>query len=69
MIDPTGAKWRKSTHSGNSGDCVEVATNLLDRTGYVLVRDSKQPDGPVLAFTPSEWKAFAAGVQDGEFSL
>lgn len=57
--------WRKSTHSGtNGGDCVEVA-DLPD--GGRAVRDSKNPQGPVLSFTPSEWQAFTAGVRDGQF--
>jgi hypothetical protein len=55
-------EWRKSTHSGNEGgNCVEVA--LTTRT--VHVRDSKDPDGPTLAFTPDAWAAFvrvAAGA-------
>ena len=33
----------------------------------VLVRDSKNPDGPVLTFTPDEWQAFLTGAQAGEF--
>jgi hypothetical protein len=33
------------------------------------MRDSKDPDGPVLTFTPDEWNAFTLGVQDGEFDL
>jgi Domain of unknown function (DUF397) len=33
----------------------------------ILMRDSKHPDGPVLAFTEAEWRAFIAGVKDGEF--
>ncbi len=33
----------------------------------ILMRDSKNPDGPVLAFTEAEWRAFIAGVKDGEF--
>jgi hypothetical protein len=33
----------------------------------VGVRDSKNPTGPALIFTPSEWDAFTAGVADGEF--
>jgi hypothetical protein len=33
------------------------------------MRDSKDPDGPVLTFTPDEWKAFTLGVQDGEFDV
>jgi Domain of unknown function (DUF397) len=59
------ADWRKSSHSGdNGGNCVEVARNL---PGAVAVRDSKNPEGPKLVFTPDEWRAFAAGVRDGEF--
>jgi len=69
MTDQTGAVWRKSPHSNNGGNCVEVATNLLARTGRVLVRDSKDPGGPVLAFTPAEWDAFVRGVHDGQFAL
>jgi hypothetical protein len=42
---------------------VEVA----DLPGIVAVRDSKDPDGPKLAFTADEWAAFTAGVKDGEF--
>lgn len=33
-----------------------------------FLRDSKDPEGPVLAFTPGEWDAFLAGVRNGEFS-
>ena len=69
MVDPTGAVWHKSVRSGNGGSCVEVATNLLDAQGVVFVRDSKNPDGPALAFTPAEWEAFTGGVRDGEFDL
>ncbi|MBQ1027190.1 DUF397 domain-containing protein [Micromonospora sp. C95] len=50
----TGATWRTSTRSGNT-DCVEVADNL---PGLVAVRDSKDRQGPVLAFTPSTWRCF-----------
>ncbi|OZV83701.1 DUF397 domain-containing protein [Micromonospora echinospora] len=55
-MDLTGARWRKSTRSsGNGGACVEVADNL---PGVVGVRDSKDPDGPALAFSPTAWRAF-----------
>jgi hypothetical protein len=48
--------WRKSTHSGgNGGDCIEVAT-----ADAVLVRDSKDRDGLVLAFTSATWTTFVA---------
>ena len=51
----------KSTLSGGGG-CVEVAR--MDDT--VLVRDSKDRDGPVLVFSPREWDAFLARVRAGE---
>lgn len=57
--------WRKSSHSGGSNQCVQVADNVPG--GQVWVRDSKNPDGDVLHFTSAEWKAFVAGVRDGEF--
>jgi Domain of unknown function (DUF397) len=56
--------WRKSSHSENGG-CVEVA--CVD--GCVLVRDSKDPGGPVLKFNFHEWNAFVGGVNGGEFDL
>ena len=65
MADYSNAQWRKSTRSGNGNNCVEVATNL---EGAILVRDSKNPTGPALAFTPEEWKAFVGGIRDGEFN-
>jgi hypothetical protein len=37
--------------------------------GIVAVRDSKNPDGPKLAFTRREWEAFAAGVKASRFDL
>lgn len=69
MPDLTGAVWRKSIRSGNGNACVEVADNLVDELGVVLVRDSKDRTGPVLSFTRAEWTAFLAGVTDGEFTL
>lgn len=51
----TGAVWRKSSRSNNTGECVEVANNL---PGRVQVRDSKDQSGPILTFTPSAWSAF-----------
>ena len=66
-MDLSSASWRKSSYSGgNGGGCVEVARNL---PGIVAVRDSKDPDGPALIFTPDEWRSFAAGIRGGEFDL
>jgi hypothetical protein len=57
-------RWRKSSHSGSGDNCVEVAS--LPGGGHA-VRDSKDPGGPALMFTPDEWTAFIQGVTDGEF--
>lgn len=56
--------WRKSSFSGTEGNCVETST-LPD--GGRAVRDSKDPNGPRLSFTKSEWDAFIKGVKAGEF--
>ncbi len=66
MTDLADAQWLKSTRSGSQGNCVEVARNL---PGIVAVRDSKDPHGHALVFTPDEWRAFLGGVHDGEFDL
>lgn len=55
--------WRKSSYSANNGLCVEVCT--VDAT-QVLVRDSKNPAGPVLSFEPAEWRAFTACIKRGQ---
>ncbi|AHH16841.1 hypothetical protein NONO_c20410 [Nocardia nova SH22a] len=61
--DLSGAKWFKSTRSTSTKDCVEVA--FLDSA--VGVRDSKNPTGPALIFTPSEWSTFTTSVTMGKF--
>ncbi|GAA4187812.1 hypothetical protein GCM10022252_22040 [Streptosporangium oxazolinicum] len=64
-MDLSAAVWRKSSRSSdNGGQCVEVATNLPNA---VAVRDSKDPHGPKLRFTPAQWRAFVGGVKSGEF--
>jgi hypothetical protein len=60
----SSAAWRKSSLSSTS-NCVEVAF-VGDR---VAVRDSKDRNGPVLLFTPTEWEAFLGGVRIREFDL
>jgi Domain of unknown function (DUF397) len=56
--------WRKASASMPGGSCVELAP-LPE--GGVAVRDSKDPQGPVLRFTPAEWAAFTTGMAAGEF--
>ncbi|WP_030870804.1 DUF397 domain-containing protein [Streptomyces sp. NRRL S-37] len=51
----TKPEWIKSSYSTSDGpDCVEVAT----APARILVRDSKDPDGPRLALTPTTWATF-----------
>ena len=69
--DLSRATWRKSSYSnGSGGSCVEIAELVgLEREHQIAVRDSKDPHGPVLAFTPREWQAFTAGIKAGEFEF
>jgi Domain of unknown function (DUF397) len=65
--DLSRALWHKSTFSnGSGGACVEVATNL---PGIVAVRDSKDPNGPKLAFTNQAWSAFIQAIREAKFDL
>ncbi|MFJ6136869.1 DUF397 domain-containing protein [Kitasatospora sp. NPDC092286] len=63
-IDLTDARWVKSRHSNNGGNCVEVAPHF---PGVVPVRDSKDPEGPALVFPAAAFAAFVAGVKSGDF--
>ncbi|MEV1049119.1 DUF397 domain-containing protein [Streptomyces sp. NPDC049916] len=63
--DPT-QRWVKSSYSGNGGSCVEWAPATAPTTGTVPVRDSKNPDGPVLTLPATAFSAFIAGVRAGE---
>jgi hypothetical protein len=63
-FDRTSAVWRRSTRAGGGSQSVELA--ILPDGGWA-VRDSKDPDGAILFFTPEEVDAFVAGAKDGEF--
>jgi hypothetical protein len=61
--EPGSLEWRKAQRSMNNGACVELA-----RTGgLIVIRDSKDPAGPVLMYTPAEFHAFLDGAKNGEF--
>ncbi len=50
--------WIKSSYSGGSGgNCLEVSDHA--EAGRVLVRDSKDSQGPILRFSPGAWRRFA----------
>ncbi|MEU5546712.1 DUF397 domain-containing protein [Streptomyces sioyaensis] len=57
---PAGDMWCKSSYSdGGADNCVEIAGGF---PGAVPVRDSKNPEGPVLLFPAAAWSAFIGGV-------
>lgn len=77
-----GGKWTRSSSSYATGNCVEARTwRKAGASGAtecvevgpctcgasVQVRDSKDPDGPVLSLSTGEWAAFLAGVRAGDF--
>ncbi|MET7499900.1 DUF397 domain-containing protein [Streptomyces microflavus] len=70
---PPGLVWVKSSYStGNGGECVEIAWRKSSYSGaeggeclevasmptQVLVRDSKQVEGPIVLLSPEAWAAF-----------
>jgi Domain of unknown function (DUF397) len=58
-MEDTDLSWRTSSYSSNGGgECVEVGNG-----DHVLVRDTKNPAGPALAFTPASWQAFTRRIQ------
>lgn len=60
----TALNWVKSSLSFSNGNCVEVA-GLAN--GGIGVRNSRDPEGGMLRFTPDEWRAFLGGARNGEF--
>ncbi len=56
--------WQKSNRSNPSGNCVELAELP---GGGIAIRNSRDPDGPVLIYTPDEINAFIQGARDGDF--
>jgi hypothetical protein len=62
-MESSRLNWRKASYSGtNGGGCVEVARDL---PATVVVRDSKDPNGPVLTIEPADWRDFVAEVKAG----
>ncbi|GLY19954.1 hypothetical protein Kisp01_69680 [Kineosporia sp. NBRC 101677] len=57
-------QWQKATKSGQNGDCVEARR----QNGQIQIRDSKNPNGPILTFTQAEFAAWIEGAARGEFN-
>lgn len=56
------SRWRKSSYSGSGNNCVEVATS----DAAVVIRDSKNPSGPALTFSPQAWETFTRSIKAKE---
>ncbi|ABP55907.1 MULTISPECIES: DUF397 domain-containing protein [Micromonosporaceae] len=63
-FDLSRAVWQRA-----EGDTSEAAVEVAFVDDLIGMRNSAEPDGPVLVFTQAEWDAFVAGAQDGEFDL
>jgi hypothetical protein len=61
----SAVRWQKSRRSNPSGNCVELAE--LPGGAGIAVRNSRDPDGPALIYTPEEIAAFILGARDGDF--
>jgi Domain of unknown function (DUF397) len=64
-VDVRDAAWRKSRRSVNNGACVEVA---LAREG-IMVRDSVDPAGSMVQYTPHIWRSFIAATKLGSHDV
>ncbi|RCG33375.1 DUF397 domain-containing protein [Sphaerisporangium album] len=69
------AGWDKSSYSGSGGNCVEAAVMGSDQATaphktepgrFIVMRDSKNPDGPWLYVPPAAWDAFRLGLRAGQ---
>jgi uncharacterized protein DUF397 len=68
-VDHSPATWRKSTYSGPSNGCVEVARVATAGAG-IGIRDSKDVAGsPVLRFKSEEWRSFLGNIKSGRLDL
>ncbi|MGH3157309.1 MAG: DUF397 domain-containing protein [Streptosporangiaceae bacterium] len=60
--------WQKSSYSDAANGCVEVSADRHGAGLLCLVRDSKDREGPVLAFTSNQWRTLTDRVKNGEFT-
>ena len=60
------ADFVKSSYS-NPGGIISTCVEIARKPHGAAIRDSKDPDGPVLFFRRDEFRAFLKGVKAGEF--
>ncbi len=61
-LDYKSLTWRTSL-SCDGGACVEVAA---DRN-IIMIRNSRQPGGPLIEYSPEGWHEFVSGIKNGDF--
>ncbi|MFD9815404.1 DUF397 domain-containing protein [Streptomyces sp. NPDC059080] len=66
-VEIAADRWFKSSHSNNGGACIEVTAILVASHGVVPVRDSKDPEGPVVSVPATAFASFVTGVKAGDF--
>ncbi|MFF8972677.1 DUF397 domain-containing protein [Streptomyces sp. NPDC014995] len=61
---PQGLRWLRSSYSTGANNCVETARPATGPwAGLLAVRDSKNPAGPALLFSPESWTGFTAALR------
>ncbi|MQA15770.1 MAG: DUF397 domain-containing protein [Pseudonocardiaceae bacterium] len=65
QLDLSRARWQRSSEADGDPDEGHLEVAFVD--GYIAMRNSADPGGTVLVFTPAEWDAFVLGAKDGEF--
>jgi hypothetical protein len=63
--DLPASSWRKSSYSGEAGNCVEIAS--LPK--LTVIRDSKKPDGGALVLDERTWAGLLSAVRSGALDL
>ncbi|MFB7504572.1 DUF397 domain-containing protein [Streptomyces broussonetiae] len=66
MTTNDAPRWFTSSHSNNGGNCVEVAVNLAASHGVIPVRDTKDPNGPVLNLPADAWSDFVTLAKNAQ---
>jgi uncharacterized protein DUF397 len=63
--------WRKSRASTHGSHCVEVAVPAAHGTGarMIMVRDSKDPGGPLLRLSEAGWRCLVADAKHGRLDI
>ncbi|MEN8655333.1 DUF397 domain-containing protein [Streptomyces sp. 21So2-11] len=67
MTTDESSRWAKSSYSDNGGNCLEWVPQHASVAGEFMIRDSKDPEGPVLSFPAASFTGFIAGIKADEF--